>query len=152
MYLDGELSGIGDDGLPSFSQTQAAAVAVQEIEAKQTNRTPREPPIGCWFWPTCDITAADNPRGRASLRKPHVVLTGRLGSLSPTTPLHIARRLKNHRPAHWCDLAADWLEIAKRHRLEAIKAACTWRAGRPQRLCRMASLSGRSLSTANCAA
>ena len=59
MYLDGELCGIGDDGLPSFSQTQAASDVswlsrYRRSKAKQTSRTPREPPIGCWFWPTCE--------------------------------------------------------------------------------------------------
>jgi hypothetical protein len=36
--------------------------------------------------------------------------------MSPVTLPHlrIARRLKNHRPAHWPDLAADWLERARR--------------------------------------
>ena len=34
---------------------------------------------------------------------------------SPTPHLRsIARRLKDHRPAHWPDLAADWLERARR--------------------------------------
>jgi len=31
VYLDGELCGIGDDGLPSFSQTQAASDGLRGV-------------------------------------------------------------------------------------------------------------------------
>src|ERR1700722_16790136 len=103
-----------------FTNDEKQSPAIAEAAASAPNRHDRP------------ITAAGNPRGRA-VASPICF---------PEKP-HVARLLKNHRPAHWRDLAADWLEIAKRYRLEAIKAACAWRDWRNQRLCRMASFSVR---------